>query len=59
MLAWTFFSEDLGNSAKHRANINAPRRVGIRIAEYLDEQKFAKALTFARPGAPLDVLLCN
>ena len=56
-LAWTFFSESKDTTKAKRQRTGAPRRVGIRIAGYMDDCKIGRALTFARPGQPVDVLI--
>jgi len=55
-LAWTFYSENDKTSTIKRQRTGAPRRVGLRIASYMDDCKIGRALTFARPGQPLDIL---
>jgi len=56
MLAWTFVSEADNTKIKNRGN-KAPRRIGIRIADYFDENVIGRAITFAKSGAPLDILI--
>ena len=87
-LAWTFYSENDKTSTIKRQRTGAPRRVGLRIASYMDDwyvhdieqqgavtrtpflafaefiafvsrvcSKIGRALTFARPGQPLDILV--
>ena len=55
-LAWTFVSDDVSKINKGSYK-NGPRRIAVRIATYYDENVFGKAITFAKPGQPLDVLL--
>ena len=54
---WTFFSEDPTNTSKGRATHGSPRRIGIKVADFHDECKFGRALTFAKPGQPFDILV--
>ena len=55
-LAWTFVSDEPSKVNKGSYK-NGPRRIAVRIATYYDENVFGKAITFAKPGQPLDVLL--
>ena len=57
MIAWTFFSEDGSNTAKKRAAHGSVRRIGIRVAEFQDECKIGRALNFAKPGQPFDIMV--
>lgn len=59
LLAWTFVSEAEDKKSggyKNRGN-KAVRRVGIRVADYFDENVIGRAITFAKSGAPLDILV--
>lgn len=59
-LSWTFYSEDsnkTGVEGAIRAKSGSPRRIGIRVAEFHDECVIGKALTFAKPGQILDILV--
>ena len=57
LISWTFFSEDPTNTSKGRAAHGSPRRIGIKVADFHDECKFGRALTFAKPGQPFDILV--
>jgi len=58
MLAWTFVSEANNTKGKdRRGNGMGPRRVGIRVADYFDENVIGRAITFAKSGSPLDILI--
>ena len=57
LISWTFFSEDSSNASKGRAAHGSPRRIGIKVADFHDECKFGRALTFAKPGQPFDILV--
>lgn len=57
-IAWTFYSEsqkDTGSA--RRAAHGSVRRIGIRIAEFHDECKIGRAINFAKPGQPFDILV--
>jgi hypothetical protein len=56
-LSWTFYSEGGKNSDRSRAKNGSPRRIGIKVSDYTDESRFGRALTFAKPGQMLDVLV--
>jgi len=57
MIAWTFeCPEDLDNKTRLPSR-NAPRRVGIRVADYHDENVIGRSLGFAKPGALFDVIV--
>ena len=55
-LSWTFYSESK-NAERARAKNGSPRRIGIKVSDYTDESRFGRALTFAKPGQMLDVLV--
>ena len=57
MIAWTFFSEDASTAGKKRAAHGSVRRIGIRVAEFQDECKIGRALNFAKPGQPFDIMV--
>tara|TARA_B110000444_G_scaffold257110_1_gene294899 strand:- start:258 stop:1013 length:756 start_codon:yes stop_codon:yes gene_type:complete len=54
-IAWTFYSEN-GTSGLKRATHGAPRRIGIRVADYHDENRIGRALAFAKPGQVMSKL---
>lgn len=56
LIAWTFVSEDQKTLGRKRGN-NGPRRVGIRVADFFDENVIGRAITFAKSGSPLDILV--
>jgi len=56
MISWTFVSESDNVKSKSRGG-KGPRRVGIRIADFFDENVIGRAITFAKSGAPLDILV--
>jgi len=49
-LAWTFYSEDKKTAGLKRSKNGTPRRIGIRVATFHDDQVFGRALTIAKPG---------
>ena len=49
-LAWTFYSEDKKTASLERRKSGTPRRIGIRVATFHDDQVFGRALTIAKPG---------
>jgi hypothetical protein len=64
MLEWTFVSDikDMTNgtnpiSAYKRQRTSSPRRVGIKVADPLSDKLIGKALSFAKPGEALDILI--
>jgi len=57
-LSWTFYGEDKAKTGSMvRGKSGSPRRVGIRVAEFHDDCIIGKALTFAKPGQILDILV--
>jgi hypothetical protein len=54
-LSWTFVSD--GSTGTKRATHGAPRRIGIRIADFHDDNTFAVAKGFAKQGQMFDALL--
>ena len=57
MIAWTFESPVTFKEGMRLPSKNAPRRVGIRVAEYHDENVIGRSLGFAKPGALFDVIV--
>jgi len=56
-IAWTFFSEHGDTTSKIRSAHGSVRRVGIRVADFHDECKIGRAINFAKPGQPFDILV--
>lgn len=56
LIAWTFVSES-STAIERRRGKNAPRRVGIRVADFFDENVIGRAITFAKTGSPFDILV--
>lgn len=54
-LSWTFVSD--GKTDTKRATHGSPRRIGIRIADFHDDNTFAVAKGFAKQGQMFDALL--
>lgn len=60
VLEWTFYSELAARSSEpgyKRQKTQAPRRFGIKVADPLSERVIGRALSFAKPGEVLDILL--
>lgn len=55
-IAWTFYSES-GTAGKARAAHGSVRRIGIKVADFHDECKIGRAINFAKPGQPFDILV--
>jgi len=56
-IAWTFYSEALSGASRARATHGSPRRIGIKVADYHDENRIGRALSFAKPSQPFDILV--
>ena len=57
-ISWTFVSEDTNKTGStRRATHGSPRRIGIKVADFHDENVIGKAEAFAKPGTMFDILL--
>ena len=62
VVEWTFLSEkkpgtNAGNAGYKRQRSSAPRRFGIKTADPLSERVIGRALSFAKQGEALDILI--
>jgi hypothetical protein len=57
LLEWTLFSEDGKKSANKRVKAYGPRRVGVQPASPTSERIIGRALSFAKPGETIDILI--
>jgi len=56
-ISWTFYSENNNTAGKSRAAHGSVRRIGIKVADFHDECKIGRAINFAKPGQPFDILV--
>ena len=57
MIAWTFFGEKPPNSTESKRARKNPRRIGIEVAAGSNPRVIGRALSFAKPGEPFDLLI--
>lgn len=62
VLEWTFLSDSPGAattdpSAFKRLKTSQPRRVGVKVADPLSDKVIGRALSFAKQGEALDILV--
>jgi hypothetical protein len=62
ILEWTFLSDSPGDSTAaasgfKRMKTSQPRRVGVKVADPLSERVIGRALSFAKQGEALDILV--
>lgn len=53
-ISWTFYSEDKSMAGKHRSAHGSVRRIGIRVADFHDENRIGRVryAPFASPQCP-------
>lgn len=55
-ISWAFYSE-MSTTSSTRATHGSVRRIGIKVADFHDECKIGRAINFAKPGQPFDILV--